>query len=178
MCGVYNFASLKPKIGRNVYIDPLARVIGDVTIGDESAILFGAIVRADSGRVIIGKKVAILENVIIEAPGGYDVIIGDNTIISHGAIIHGAQIGSRCLIGIGAIVLDGAKVCNESIVASGALVPPGKIIESRKLVMGIPGKVVRDVVDDDLKRLDMELEEVMNKKKEYFKIFSSYSELP
>lgn len=169
-----SFNGKKPYIGDRVYIDPMARIFGDVKIGDDSLVLFGAILRGDSDKVVIGKRVAILENVVIEAPHKSPVEIGDESIISHGAIVHGAKIGRRCLIGIGAIILNNSIIESETIVAAGTVVPPNKKFGPRKLVMGVPAREIRDVTDNDLSLLFRELDEVISKKEKYIALLGKF----
>ncbi|MEB3765637.1 MAG: gamma carbonic anhydrase family protein [Desulfurococcales archaeon] len=157
------FKEKTPVLGRNVFVDPSARIMGAVSLGDNVAVLYGSIIRGDDDTVTIGPGTVILELSLIEAPHGHPVVIGDNVLVSHGAIIHGAVIGRGSLIGIGSRVLDGAVVGEESIIAAGALVPPGKEIPPRSLVMGIPGKVVRTLSDKDLEIVRKELEAVHRK---------------
>ncbi len=165
------FKDKKPILGNGVFIDPCARVMGDVVLGDNVVVMFAAIIRADDDSVRIGNNTVILEHSLVEAPKGYPVTIGENVLISHGAIVHGAKVGSGALIGIGARVLDGAIIGENSIIAAGALVPPGKEIPPNSIVMGIPGKVVREVTEEDLKRVKEELEAVHRKAKVYKEIF-------
>ena len=171
MKNIFSFKDKVPKIHGKVYIDPMARIVGDVEIGEESYIGFGAIVRADENKIKIGKKVVILENVIIEAPEGELVEIGSRTLVSHGAIVHGAKIGKNVLIGIGSIVLDRAEVGDGSIIAAGAVVPPNHNIPSRSLALGVPAKVIRNVTEQELKHNDNEIDKVIKKAKIYRNIF-------
>ncbi len=171
MRNIYEFRGRKPIFGVDVYIDPMSRVIGDVKIGDYSVILFGSIVRGDDDRIVIGRRVAILENCIVEAPSGKPVYIGDETLISHGAIVHGAKVGKNVLVGIGAIILDGSSIGDNSIIAAGALVPPGREIPPNSIAMGIPAKIVRGVCEDDVERVKKELEAILEKSRYYRMLF-------
>jgi len=157
-CGkVYEYLGKRPVLGRNVFIDPGARVMGEVVLGDNVAILFGAVVRGTNDRVEIGGGSVVLEHALVEAPAGRPVRVGREVLISHGAIVHGAVVGDRSLIGIGARVLDGAVVGEGSIVAAGALVPPGKKVPSHTIVVGVPAKPLRPVTEEDLERAKEEL---------------------
>lgn len=169
-CNIIEYPGKKPKIHPAAYIDPRARVLGDVTLAENVVILFGTIIRGDDDKVVIGRESVVLENSLIEAPSNYPVIIGEETLISHGAIVHGATIGSHSLIGIGAIVLNGAKIGSESIVAAGALVPPGKVVPDRTIVAGIPARPIRKVTEEDLQTMREELESVHRKAEVYWKI--------
>ncbi len=167
MKNIIPFKDKHPKVDDSVYVDPFARVIGDVVIGADSVVSFGAIVRGDDDHIKVGRGVVILENVIIEAPKGRPVHIGDNVLVSHGAIIHGAVVEDEALIGIGAIVLDHSIIGRGSIVGAGAVVPPNSKIPPGSLVLGIPGKVVREVNEKEIKYMKSELEKVRLKAMEY-----------
>jgi carbonic anhydrase/acetyltransferase-like protein (isoleucine patch superfamily) len=171
-CGeIIEYNGKKPVIGKNVFIDPAARIMGDVKLGDNVVVLFGSIIRGDDESVTIGRNTVVLELSLIEAPKNNPVIIGEEVLISHGAIVHGAKIGDRSLIGIGARVLDGAVVGEESIVAAGAVVTPGKVVPTRTIVAGVPAKPLRKVTDEDLERAREELKAVHRKAAYYRRIF-------
>lgn len=172
MRNIYSYKGKSPRIGNNVFIDPAARVIGDVEIGDDSAVLFGAIIRGDSGKVKLGNKVVVLENVIIEAPENEYVVIGGGSLVSHGAIVHGAKIGGGVLIGIGAIILDNSYVGDEAIVGAGAVVTPNTEVPPETLVLGVPAKKVRKVTAYEKMTIAEEVDDVLRKAVEYNKIFS------
>ena len=167
MKNIFELFGKKPKISPGVYIDPLARIMGDVEIDEGVAILFGTIVRGDDAPVKIGRNVAILENCVIEAPKNHPIYIGSESLVSHGAIIHGARIGRNVLIGIGAIILDGAEIGENSIVAAGSVVPPGKKYEPFSLILGAPAKKVRDVTEDELNIIHEERKRVLEKSRHY-----------
>ena len=165
------FEGKKPKVDESVFLAPGSWVIGDVTIGEGSNIWMGAIIRGDDDAVVIGSRTTVLENCIVEAPTGFPVEIGDDSIISHGAIIHGAKIGDKVLVGIGAMVLDGAQLGDGAIVGSGALVSPRSKIPSNQLVLGVPGKPIREVKEGEHEYLAKEHERTYTKAKKYKMIF-------
>jgi len=123
-----DFEGKKPRMDESVFLAPDSWVIGDVTIMEGANVWNGAIIRGDDDTVEIGARATILENCVVEAPTGSPVKIGDEAIVSHGAIVHGATVGAKALVGIGAIVLDGAEVGEGAIVGSGAVVPPRAVI--------------------------------------------------
>jgi len=164
---VIEFMGKKPKIHRTAFVDPMARISGDVEIGMYSSVWFGTAIRGDEEKVVIGRMVAILENCFIEAPAGHPTKIEDEVLVAHGAILHGCHVGEGSCIGIGAIVLDGAKIGAEAIVGAGAVVPPNTIIEDSVLALGIPAKPVRKVREEEKKRIRAEVMRVMEKAKEY-----------
>ena len=165
------FEGRKPKVDESVFLAPGSWVIGDVTIGEGSNIWMGAVIRGDDDSVVIGARTTVLENCVVEAPTGFPVEIGDDSIISHGAVVHGAKIGDRVLVGIGAMVLDGAEVGDGSIIGSGALVSPRSKIPPNQLVLGLPGKPVREVRDGEREYLAKEHERTYTKAKKYKEIF-------
>jgi carbonic anhydrase/acetyltransferase-like protein (isoleucine patch superfamily) len=131
------------------YIANNAIVRGDVTMGELSCVLFGAVVRGDAVDVRIGNKTNIQDLCCLHGDPGFPCVIGDRVTVGHSAIIHGATVEDDCLIGIRAVILNGAVIGKGSIIAAGALVPEGKVIPANSLVMGIPGKVVRETNETD-----------------------------
>ena len=165
------FEGREPRVHESAFLAPGSWIVGDVTIGEGSNIWMGAVVRGDDDTVRIGARTTVLENCVVEAPTGFPVEIGDDSIVSHGAIVHGARIGNRVLVGIGAMVLDGAEVGDGSIVGSGALVPPGLKIPPNQLVLGLPAKPIRKVRDGEREYLAKEHERTYTKAKRYKEIF-------
>jgi len=159
----------KPLLGKRVYVDPTATLIGDIVIGEGVGIWPGVVIRADEGKVILEEGVMVLENAIIEAGKGGVLTIKNGTIISHGAIVHGASIGRKCVIGIGAKVLDNAVINDHSLIGSGALVAPNKEIPPKKLVLGLPGKIIKDLDDAELAKSRKEWDMLNNKLDYYIK---------
>lgn len=145
----------EPSVASDAYVDPRATLMGDVRVATGVGIWPGVVIRADEAPVILEKETMVLENAVIEASSG-EVIIGDRSIVSHGAIIHGGRVGEKCLIGIGAIVLDEAVIMDHVIIGSAALVPPGKRMEGGNLVLGVPGRVIRPLTSEEEKNREKE----------------------
>jgi len=160
----------KPVFGNRVYVDPMAILIGDIVINDGVGVWPGAVIRADEGQVILEQGVMVLEHALIEPGKGGALSVGSGTIISHGAIIHGASIGKNCVIGIGARVLDNAVIKDHSIVGAGALVAPNKEIPSKKMVLGLPGKIIKDLDQTSLETTKKEWDMLNNKLDYYIKV--------
>ena len=140
-----------PRIHGSVYIDDSAQVIGEVEIGDESSVWMCAVVRGDVNWIKIGKRSNVQDGTVIHVmTKTHPTTIGDNVTIGHGAIVHGCTIDDQCLIGMGAILLNGAHVGTGSIVAAGTLLVEGARIPPRSLVMGSPGKVKRTLSDQEV----------------------------
>jgi carbonic anhydrase/acetyltransferase-like protein (isoleucine patch superfamily) len=137
-----------------VFIAPTATVIGNVKIAPGSSVWFGAVLRSDTALIQIGRNTSVQDNAIIHVLEGVETIVGDQVTIGHGAIVHGAQVEDTVLIGIGAIVLDGAKVGTGAIIGAGAVVTEGTEIPDRSLVLGVPGKVVRQVTAEQFRSIE------------------------
>jgi len=148
------YAGRAPKLDPTVFVVDNATVIGDVVIGPESSIWFGAVVRGDIHPIRIGARSNVQDNATLHVVGGkFGTTLGDGVTVGHNAVVHGCTIEDGVLVGMGAIVLDDARVGAESLIAAGALVPPGLRVPPRSLVLGSPGKVVRPVSDDELERI-------------------------
>lgn len=149
----------EPRIYRSVKahatarISPSSGIVGDVTIGSETCILASAQIRADDAPIVIGNRVSIQENAVVHVDYSHPAIIGDHCTVGHGAIVHGCTIGTNTLVGMGAIVMNGAKVGNDCIIAAGALVSEGKQFPDRTLIMGVPARAVRTLSDEEIERL-------------------------
>ncbi len=143
-----------PQIHPSVYVDPTARINGDVVIGAESSVWFSASIRGDVHWIRIGARTSIQDNCALHCTHDtHPLDIGDEVVVGHGAALHGCRIEDGCLIGINSTILDGAVVGAGSIVGAGALVPPGKIIPPGSMVLGTPGRVVRQLSPEELQHL-------------------------
>jgi carbonic anhydrase/acetyltransferase-like protein (isoleucine patch superfamily) len=132
------------RVHPTAFIDDSAQVIGDVEIGEESGVWMCAVVRGDVNWIRVGKRSNIQDGTIVHAmTGTHPTSIGDNVTIGHGALIHGCTIDHQCLIGMGAILLNGSHIGTQSIVAAGTLIVENMKVPARSLVMGSPGKVKR-----------------------------------
>lgn len=150
---ILKYNDIMPKYHSECFIAESADLIGRITIGKDSSVWYGTVIRADVESVTIGERTNVQDNSTIHVAHGFKTSIGDDVTIGHGAIVHACSIGNRVLIGMGAIVLDGAIVEDDVIIGAGALIPPGKVIPSKSLVVGSPGKVVRNLSEDDLENL-------------------------
>jgi carbonic anhydrase/acetyltransferase-like protein (isoleucine patch superfamily) len=151
---IYALKGVRPIFGRGVFVAPGASIIGDVVLGDESSVWFGAVLRGDVYPIRIGARTNIQDNAVVHVTGGIaSTTLGDDVTVGHSAIVHGATIGNRCLIGMGSVVLDNAIVEDECFIAAGALVPPRMRVPTRSLVMGRPGKVVKVLGEAELAQI-------------------------
>lgn len=135
----------KAKISDKAFVAKNATVIGDVTIEDDANIWFGAAIRGDMDSIYIGKGSNVQDNAVVHVDNGFPVKIGENVTIGHGAIVHGCTVGNNVLVGMGAIILNGARIGDNCIIGAGAMVTQNKDIPANSLLMGCPAKVVREV---------------------------------
>jgi carbonic anhydrase/acetyltransferase-like protein (isoleucine patch superfamily) len=133
--------------GDNYWIAPNAAVIGNVILKKDASVWFGATVRGDNDVITIGEGTQIQDGSVLHADPGFPLTLGDHCTVGHMAMLHGCTIGDGTMIGIGAVVLNGAKVGKNCIIGGKALIGEGKEIPDNSLVMGIPGKVVKEVTD-------------------------------
>ena len=140
---------IKPNIGKEVFVAETAVLIGDVRVGAHASIWYNTVIRADLNRIEIGAYSNIQDGTVIHLEKDHPCIIGEYVTVGHMAMLHGCVIEDDCLIGMNAIILTGVKIGKGSIIAAGALIPEGKIIPEKSLVMGMPGKIVRSVTEDD-----------------------------
>jgi carbonic anhydrase/acetyltransferase-like protein (isoleucine patch superfamily) len=145
---IKSFDGKSPRIALSVFVHETACIFGDVEIGENSNVWPGAVLRGDSAAIKIGKNTSIQDNCVVHAEE--DMVIGDNVILGHTAVIHGKVIGSNVIIGNNATVLDGAEIGNYCIVGAGATVAPNTIIPDRSLVMGVPAKRKSEISPDHL----------------------------
>lgn len=147
---IRTFQQITPQLGREVYIDESAVVIGDVSLGDDCSVWPQAVIRGDMHSIKIGERTSIQDGSVLHIThagphneSGWPLNIGSDVTVGHRAVLHGCNIGNRVLIGNGAIVMDGAVIDDEVIVGANALVPPGKHLESGYLYIGSPCKAAR-----------------------------------
>ncbi len=145
-----------PRIHPTAYIDDSAQVIGDVEVGEQSSIWMTVVIRGDVHSIRIGRRSNVQDGTIVHVmKDTHATTIGDDVTVGHAAVIHGCTIEDRCLIGMRAIILNGARIGTESIVAAGALVTEGMQVPPRSLVMGSPAKVKRALTDAEVDEIQM-----------------------
>jgi carbonic anhydrase/acetyltransferase-like protein (isoleucine patch superfamily) len=147
------FADKAPRFGRRVFVASTAVVVGDVELGDEVSVWYGAVLRADLQRIRVGARTNLQEGVIVhvDAPDA-PTLVAEDVTVGHAAILHGCRVERGALVGMHATVLDGAVIGAEAVVAAGALVPPGMVVPPRTLVAGVPARVRRELTDEELDR--------------------------
>ncbi len=156
-----------PKIAQGVFVAPGAAIAGDVTIGEQCSVWYNATIRADDEPIVIGQRTNVQDNAVLHVDFDYPLVIGDGVTIGHGAIVHGCTVGDNTLIGMGAIILNGAKIGNNCIIGAGALVTQNKEIPDGSLVMGTPGKIVRELDEKAIESIRVNGEAYLQTMKEY-----------
>jgi len=146
----FEFNGLRPIVHPSAFVHPQANVTGDVWIGADVYIVPGAVLRGDWGRITIEAGANVQENCIVHVFPGKDVVLEARAHIGHGAIVHGAHVGSNCLIGMNAVLMDDAVIGSESIVGALAFVPQGMQVPARSVVVGNPAKIVKEVTDEQI----------------------------
>lgn len=165
---ILKFKDTIPHIAQDVFLADGSKIIGDVVIGEKSSIWFNTVVRGDVHYIRIGKKTNIQDlSMVHVAASKYPAIVGDEVTVGHRAIIHACQIGDRCLIGMGAIVMDGAEIGDDCIVAAGSLVTEGTKVPPGSVVKGLPGKVVREIRPEELNWIKQSAQNYFELAKQY-----------
>jgi len=156
-----------PLLHPEAFVDVSARIIGAVELAQGCSVWPLAVLRADAAEIRLGARSAVLDLALIEAPEGCPVVIGEEAIVSHGAMIHGARIEARSLVGIGAVVLDRAVIGRGSLIGAGCLVTPGAVIPPDSLVLGSPGKVIRSTRPEERQTILDQVDELFRKSRVY-----------
>lgn len=141
------------KKGKDVYVAPNATVIGRVNLGDESSVWFGAVLRGDNDDINVGARSNIQDGCIVHVDPGVPVNIGEDVVVGHGAIVHGATVGDNTLIGMRATLLNKAKVGKCCIIGAHSLVTEGTEIPDFSVVMGVPGKIVKQLSPEQAEKI-------------------------
>jgi carbonic anhydrase/acetyltransferase-like protein (isoleucine patch superfamily) len=150
---IYSLSNQQPVIGNHAWIAPNATVIGDVILGDNSSIWWNAVLRGDTDQLRVGENSNIQDGSVLHTDAGIQLSVGKNVTVGHLAMLHGCTIGDGSLIGIKSVVLNGAVIGEHSLIGANSLVPEGKTIPPRSLVMGSPGKVVRELTDAEVAKI-------------------------
>lgn len=161
----------EPKLGNNVFIAPTATLIGNVELGDECSVWFGAVLRGDSDTITIGNRTNIQDNAVLHVDPNEPVSIGSDCIIGHLALVHGATIGNNVLVGMHSVVMNSAKVGNFCIIGANATVPAGMEIPDYSMVVGTPAKVVKQLSPEHIKAVEKNAAVYVELAKEYIKAY-------
>lgn len=164
-----SFDNKHPRVHPSAYVSPSADVIGDVEIGEEASIWFGAVLRGDINQIVIGPRSNVQDNAVVHLADNFGAFVGQYVTIGHGAIVHACTIDDECLIGMGAVVLDGAQIGARSIIGAGAVVTAGTVVPPGSMVLGTPGKVVKSLDLDAQKKLRAWAEKYVKVSRQYLK---------
>lgn len=160
-------ANIEPKVDPSVFIADTATVVGDVEIGKDSSIWFGAVLRADNSEIRLGENVNVQDGAVIHEDCDSPVYIGNNVTIGHRAIVHGCTVGNNCLIGMGAILLSGCRIGNNCMVAAGALVTGKTVVPDNSIIMGVPAKTIKPISEEYLEEVIYAANEYHERGKEF-----------
>lgn len=143
-----------PEVAPSAWVAPGAFVIGDVEIGEESSVWYGAVLRGDTEPIRIGARTNVQDGCVLHADPGFPAVIGEGCVIGHNAVVHGCEVGDGCLVGMGATILNGAKIGPGSIVAAGAMVPENREFPPRSLIVGLPAKRAGEVTGEQTRDIE------------------------
>ena len=146
---IRSYRGQKPRLGARVFVDASAQVIGDVELGEDASVWMNTVIRGDVNAIRLGARTNVQDSCVLHVTSADPTVLGEEVTVGHSVTLHGCRIERRCLIGIGAIVLNGAVVGEESIIAAGSLVPEGMAIPPRSLAVGAPAKVRRELTDEE-----------------------------
>jgi carbonic anhydrase/acetyltransferase-like protein (isoleucine patch superfamily) len=150
---IYSLGDRRPVLGPEAWVAPNATVIGDVRLGDGASIWWNAVVRGDNDTITIGANSNIQDGSVLHVDAGVPLSIAANVTVGHQVMLHGCTIGEESLIGIKSVILNKAVIGRHCIIGANSLIPEGKVIPERSLVMGSPGKIVRQLSDEEVARL-------------------------
>jgi carbonic anhydrase/acetyltransferase-like protein (isoleucine patch superfamily) len=150
---IYRLGEKHVQLGANVWIAPNASVIGNVHLGANSSVWWNATLRGDNDPIHVGERTNIQDGSVLHTDEGVPMVIGDDVTVGHLVMLHGCRIGDCSLVGIGSVILNRAVIGKGCIVGANTLIPEGKLFPDRVLIVGSPGKVVRELTDEDVARL-------------------------
>ena len=173
---IYQFEDRIPDVDSSAFVADSASVIGSVKLGMGSSVWYGAVIRGDNEPISVGQNSNVQEGSTLHTDPGFPCTIGSNVTIGHQAMLHGCTVGDGSLIGIQAVVLNGAVIGKQCLIGAGALITEGKQIPDRSLVLGSPGKVVRQLTDEDLARMQRNAEVYVRKAQAFKKSLKKISD--
>ncbi|MGE0172348.1 MAG: gamma carbonic anhydrase family protein [Oligoflexales bacterium] len=170
---ILTYLNKNPKIHENAFIAPTAVLVGDVEIEDDASVWFYGVVRADNDKIVVGKGGNIQDGAVLHTDPGYVLRVGPNVTVGHKAVLHGCTVGEGSLIGINAVVLNGATIGKSCIVGANALVKENFEVPDYSLVVGSPAKIIRQLSEDEQKKLLQSARGYQEKSRTYRKLFAS-----
>ncbi|SFC72026.1 Carbonic anhydrase or acetyltransferase, isoleucine patch superfamily [Bacillus sp. OV322] len=169
---IYSFDGTTPSIDNSVFIAPGARIIGNVTIGKDSSVWFNAVLRGDEGPISIGEKCNVQDNCTLHLYEEFPLILEDEVSVGHNVILHGCHVKKGALIGMGSTIMDGAVIGEGSLIGANTFIPAGKIIPPHSLVIGSPGKVARELTEQDKTIIAITIDTYFQKGRKFKEEFS------
>ncbi|ACD20742.1 gamma carbonic anhydrase family protein [Paraburkholderia phytofirmans] len=157
----------QPFIKDTAFVSIAATIIGDVHLLEEISVWPGAVIRGDNDRITVGRGSNVQDGAILHTDAGFPLVVGEGVSVGHAAVLHGCTVGNGSLIGIHATILNGAVIGQHCIVAAGAVIPECKQFPDRSLIMGVPGKAVRQLSDDEVAKLQDNAQEYVVKARVY-----------
>jgi carbonic anhydrase/acetyltransferase-like protein (isoleucine patch superfamily) len=164
---IYRLGSKVPQVPASAYVSPEAVVIGDVILGEDVNIWPGAVIRGDNVAIRIGRGTNVQEGAVLHSDPDVPLVVGEDVSIGHQAMLHGCTVGDGSLIGIQAVLLNGAEVGRECLVGAGALVPEGKAFDHRSLILGSPARMLRTLSDAEVAWLRSNAEDYVRRQRLY-----------
>jgi carbonic anhydrase/acetyltransferase-like protein (isoleucine patch superfamily) len=165
---IRSYKGISPRIADTAFIEASAQIIGDVEVGAHSSVWFNCVLRGDCYHIRIGESTNIQDGTVIHVTQGrFATVLGNYVTVGHSVVLHGCTVEDRCLIGIGAIVLDNVTIGEQSFIAAGSLVTPGTVIPARSMVMGTPARIRRAVTDEEVARIDEHWQHYVEYKNQY-----------
>jgi carbonic anhydrase/acetyltransferase-like protein (isoleucine patch superfamily) len=150
---IYTLDGQAPRLGKDVYVAPNATVVGDIDLGDEVSIWFGAVLRGDVERLTVGRRTNVQDNSVLHSDPGSPLTLGENVTVGHAVVLHGCTIGDGTLVGMGASILNDARIGRNCLVGANALITEGKEFEDGMLIVGAPARAVRPLTPEELARM-------------------------
>jgi carbonic anhydrase/acetyltransferase-like protein (isoleucine patch superfamily) len=166
---VYTLGERKPQIGADCFVADNAVVIGSVVMGAGASIWYGAVVRGDDDLITIGERANVQDGSVLHTDAGFRLVIGSGVTIGHMAMLHGCTIGDNTLIGIKAVILNGARIGRNCLIGAGALIPEGKEIPDGSMVLGAPGRIVRQLAEPEQRLISISAEHYVQRARRYVK---------
>jgi carbonic anhydrase/acetyltransferase-like protein (isoleucine patch superfamily) len=167
---IRDFGGKSPRIPSSVFVAPSATLIGEIILDEDASIWFGAVLRAESGAIRIGRNSNVQDNCIVHTDQGFPVSIGEGISVGHGAVIHGATIGSNCLVGMRSTLLNGSSIGKNSLVAAGSLVTQGTTMPPGMLIVGSPAVAKRKLNPSEIEGIRKNAESYDRFRQEYLKM--------
>lgn len=164
---VYRLDDLEPRIAPSAWVADSAQVIGDVVLGENASVWFGAVLRGDTATLTIGRNSNVQDNSVLHADPGVPTTIGENVTVGHQVMLHGCTVGDGSLIGIGAVVLNGAKIGRNCLVGAGALVTEGKEFPDGAMILGSPARVAKIMTPEQIEKMQRGAANYVNNAKRY-----------